>query len=103
MLDASKRGVVASSSTLPTALSVSTYVEEGARIAAILLVWGVIAAFFTYGIAEIGGPGSLFKTIGPQLGALFALTGLLNAILYLLYRTVDYWRRSVTGALEPEG
>jgi len=102
MLDASKRGVVASSSTLPTALSIDlrrggrSYRRNLARL-------GRYRRVFTYGIAEIGGPGSLFKTIGPQLGALFALTGLLNAILYLLYRTVDYWRRSVTGALEPEG
>jgi len=86
----SKRRLVTSP---PTPLSVSTYVEDGARIAAILLVWGAIAAVFAYGIGNVGGPGSLFTAIGPQLGALFALTGLLNAVLYLLYRTVDYWQR----------
>ncbi|QLG49360.1 hypothetical protein [Natrinema halophilum] len=87
---------MSSSRTPQSALPVSTYVTDGATIAAILLVWGVIAAFFTYGIAEIGGPGSLFKTLGPQLGGVFVLTGLLNAILYLLYRTVEYWQQLTT-------
>ncbi|OLZ42588.1 hypothetical protein A6E15_00340 [Natrinema saccharevitans] len=67
-----------------TPLSVSTDVEDGARIAAIHLVWGAIAAVFAHGIGNVGGPGSLFTAIGPQLDALFALTGLLNAVLYLL-------------------
>mgnify|MGYP006281044927 FL=1 len=72
---------------------VSTYIEDGARIAGILLVWGVIAAFFTYGVTEIGGPGSLFKTLGPQIGSIFFLAGTFNAVLYVLYRAVDYWHR----------
>lgn len=72
---------------------VSTYIEDGARIAGILLVWGVIAAFFTYGLSEIGGPGSLFKTLGPQIGSLLFLAGTFNAVLYVLYRVVDYWNQ----------
>ena len=72
---------------------VSTYIEDGTRIAGILLVWGVIAAFFTYGVTEIGGPGSLFKTLGPQIGSIFFLAGTFNAVLYVLYRAVDYWHR----------
>jgi hypothetical protein len=78
---------------LPPAHSVSDYVADGARIAAILLVWGIIAAFFTYGVTEIGLPGGYFETLGPQIGALVALTGLLNALLYLLYRSIDYWHQ----------
>ncbi len=73
--------------------SIAAYVEDGARIAAILLVWGVIAAFFAYGVSEIGGTGSLFEMLGPLLGVLFALTGFFNATLYCLYRTVEYWHR----------
>lgn len=72
---------------IPPAQSVSTYVEEGARIAAILLVWAIISLFFAFGLTEIGVFGSVFWV----LGGVFALTGLLNAVLYLLYRTVDYW------------
>jgi hypothetical protein len=81
--------------SIPAAQSVSDYVADGARIAAILLVWGIIAAFFTYGVGEIGGPGSIMETIGPQIGGLLALTGLLNALLYLLYRSIDYWHQHV--------
>jgi len=78
---------VSDSQPLPPAQSVSTYVEEGARIAAILLVWGIIALFFAFGLTEVGVFGRVFWV----LGGVFALTGLLNAVLYLLYRTVDYW------------
>lgn len=66
------------------------YVEDGARIAAILLVWAAIASVFTYGVTELGLP---FERIWPRLGNLFALTGVLNALLYVLYRTVDYWQQ----------
>lgn len=74
--------------SIPDPLSVPDYVADGARIAAILLIWSVIAAFFTHGVTELGLP---FERVWPQLGGLFAVTGLLNALLYLLYRTVDYW------------
>lgn len=70
---------------------VTDYIADGARIAAILLVWGVIAVFFVYGMTEIGLP---FERVWFQLGRLFALTGFLNALLYILYRTVDYWHTS---------
>lgn len=76
------------SPSVPTPLSVSTYVADGARIAAILLVWGSLAAFFSYGLTEIGSFAGTFEAVG----GLLALTGVLNAVLYLLYRTVDYWQ-----------
>jgi hypothetical protein len=88
-----KRGTVPTPPSIPSTHPISEYIADGARIAAILLVWGVIAALFTYGVSEIGGPGSLFKTLGPQIGALVALAGLLNAVLFLLYRSIDYWNR----------
>ena len=68
---------------------VTDYVADGARIAAILVIWGAISAFFTYGITELGLP---FERIWFRLGDLFALTGVLNALLYVLYRTVTYWK-----------
>lgn len=68
--------------------SIPTYIEDGARIAAILLVWGVIAAFFVYGLTELT---SSFERVFTGLAGMFALAGVLNAILYVLYRTVDYW------------
>lgn len=75
-------------SPLPVAKSISTYIEDGARIAAILLVWGILAAFCIHGLTELGLP---FEAVWVQLGQLFGLTGLLNALLFVLYRTVDYW------------
>lgn len=74
--------------SIPAAQSVPSYIDDGARIAAILIVWGVIAAFFTYGVSEIGFP---FEPVWLQLGQLFAVAGVLNAILYVLYRAIDYW------------
>lgn len=77
--------------TIPDSHSVPAYIEDGARIAAILLVWGVLAAFFAFGVSEIGRQGAMGETIGPALGAIFMATGLLNAVLYVLYRLADYW------------
>jgi uncharacterized membrane protein len=62
--------------------SVTDYVEDDARIAAILLVWSAIASVFIYGVTELGLP---FERIWPRLGNLFALTGLLSVIPYILY------------------
>jgi hypothetical protein len=67
--------------------SVASYVEDGARIAAILAVWGAIAAFFAYGVTDLGLP---FERAIADLGPLFALTGVLNAVLYVLYRALDH-------------
>jgi hypothetical protein len=74
--------------SIPEPQSVRVYIEDGARIAAILLIWGVIAAFFRYGIGDLGLP---FGRLWLQFGELLGLTGILNAVLYLLYRTIDYW------------
>jgi hypothetical protein len=73
-------------------LALTAYIDEGARIAAILLVWSLVGAFFTFVVSEVGGVGSLFETIGPGLGGVFAVVGLLNAILYVCYRSIDYWQ-----------
>lgn len=77
--------------SIPSAKPVSSYVEDGVRIAAILLVWGAIAAFFTFGVTEIGLP---FESLWLGLGRLFALTGICNVVLYVLYRAIDYWNAS---------
>lgn len=79
--------------SIPATHSIPDYIADGDRIAAILLIWSVIAAFFTYGVSEIGGTGSLFETLGPQIGALVAVTGVVNTILFVLYRSIDYWHR----------
>lgn len=78
---------------LPPTKSIPSYIEDGARIAAILLVWSVIAAFFAFGLSELGGTGGLFETYSPQVGGVIALAGLLNAILYIVYRGIDYWHQ----------
>ncbi|WP_245851630.1 amidohydrolase family protein [Halorubrum persicum] len=89
----SENRIVSQPPSIPSVHSVAAYVADGARIAAILLIWSVIAAFFTYGVSEIGGTGGLLETLGPQIGTLVALTGLLNAILFVLYRSIDYWHQ----------
>jgi len=71
---------------------IPVYIKDGAYIAAILLIWGVLAAFFRYGVGDIGLP---FEQLWLQMANLLAVTGLLNALLYLLYRFADYWHRSV--------
>lgn len=81
------------SPSIPEPGSVSSYIADGARIVAILLVWGVIAAFFTYVVSEIGGTGSLFETLGSQIGGVIALAGILNTLLYILYRAIDFWHQ----------
>ena len=77
--------------SIPQSHSIPTYIEDGARIAAILLVWGILAAFFAFALGEVGGPGGFGQTLGSSLGALFMATGFLNAVLYVLYRLADYW------------
>jgi hypothetical protein len=67
------------------------YVVDGVSIAAILLTWVIIGIAFEYGVSSIGGTGGLFETSGPQLGAVVALTGFLNALLFSLYRAIRYW------------
>ena len=79
--------------SIPETHSIADYIADGARIAAILLIWSVIAAFFTYAVSEIGGTGSLFEMLGPQIGALLAVTGVLNAAMFILYRSIDYWHQ----------
>ena len=76
---------------VPEPQSIADYVADGARIAAILLIWGVLAAFFSYGVTELT---SSFERVFTQLGMLLAIAGLLNALLYILYRTVDYWHET---------
>lgn len=76
---------------VPEPQSIADYVADGARIAALLLIWGVIAAFFSYGVTELT---SSFERVFTQLGELLIVVGFLNALLYMLYRTVDYWHET---------
>lgn len=75
---------------IPPAHGVRTYVEDGLRIAGILGVWGVVAAVAAGFVGNLGSTGGLLSEIGPPLGGLFLLVGLLNAVLYLVYRGIDY-------------
>jgi hypothetical protein len=86
-----KPGEKCTVTTVPEPQSVANYVADGVRIAAILLIWGVIAAFFRYGVTELT---SSFEQVFTQLGELLIIVGFLNSILYILYRTVDYWHET---------
>lgn len=83
---------MSSPDALPAPLSVRTYIEDGAYIAAILLVWGVLSLFSSYLLSEIGGTGSLFAMLGPWLGDILMQVGLLNAVIFAIYRATDYWQ-----------
>lgn len=72
--------------TLPTPNDIQTYLDDGARIAVILLIWGVLGTFVQFGLTELG----IFERTLWQLGDLLLLAGALNAILFVLYRVVDY-------------
>lgn len=76
----------------PVPRPVTTYLGEGLRIAAILLAWADLAAVFTLGVSQIGTTGSLFASVGPRLGLLFVVTGVLNAVMYVIIRSIDYWQ-----------
>jgi len=83
---------VSPSTSLPAALPVRTYIEEGGRIAAILLVWGVLAAVATFVIGNFGYRSSIIAIVGQWLGTVLGLVGVLNAVLYVVFRAIDYWR-----------
>lgn len=65
--------------------------EEGVRIIAILLFWGLLAALARYGIGNIGfaGPGQLFFEIGRNLAILFVITGIASALLFVIARGIQ--------------
>mgnify|MGYP000324333145 FL=1 len=78
-------------STASDADPITDYIEEGARIAAILIVWGIIAVAVGWlfeDVVAVTRPG----VFGLNLGAIFWLTGMLNALLYVCFRTVDHYR-----------
>jgi len=77
---------------MPPAHDVRTYVEDGVRLAGILGVWGVIAAASAAGLGNVGSTSGLFSELGPALGGLFLLAGLFNAVLFVVYRGIDYSR-----------
>lgn len=68
------------------------YLEEGVRISVILLVWSVVA----FAVGTLGDAPPLGLIELPVVGGLasvFWLTGVLNAVLYVAFRTVDRYRR----------
>ncbi|WP_135663658.1 hypothetical protein [Halorhabdus rudnickae] len=78
--------------TAGDASPLTDYVAEGARIAAILLIWGIIAVAVSWVFDDViaaSRPG----IFGVNVGAIFWLTGVLNGLLYVCFRTVDHYRR----------
>ena len=75
--------------SVPDAQPLTDYIEEGARIAAILLVWGIIGAAVGWVTTDLVRIGTLFDAI--SLSGVFVLAGFLNAVLYVCYRAIDYW------------
>lgn len=77
---------------LPPAHGLATYVADGARIAGILVIWGVFALVGTAVFGNLGSTGGLLGRLAAGVGGLFLLAGLLNALLFVVYRGIDYWR-----------
>lgn len=65
--------------------------EEGTRIIAILLFWGLLAALARYGIGNIGfaRPGQLFFEIGRNLAILFVIAGVASVLLFVIARGIQ--------------
>jgi CHASE2 domain-containing sensor protein len=81
---------VSTEPSIPDPRPVSDYLADGARILAILLVWGVIAAAAGWAADDV----FRVRELSSGLSGALAVTGLLNAVLFVCYRTVDYARRS---------
>lgn len=66
--------------------------EEGGRIIAILLFWGVLAALARYGVGNIGfaRPGQLFFELGRNLAILFVITGIASVLLFVIARGIQH-------------
>lgn len=71
--------------SVPTVEELTWYLEDGTRIAGILLVWGLFALVVGELIAMMS------FTIGAQVRTLLLVAGTLNGLLYAGYRVVDYW------------
>lgn len=65
--------------------------EEGPRILAVLLFWGLLAALARYGVGNIGfaRPGQPFFEIGRNLAVLFVITGIASVLLFVIARGIQ--------------
>ncbi|MFP4590680.1 MAG: hypothetical protein ACLFM8_04350 [Halobacteriales archaeon] len=70
-------------------LPITNSLADGLRLLGIQLALGGLVAIATYGIAEF--EGLQLPAYGPRLGAVLAWTGVLNALLSVVYRSTDYW------------
>lgn len=78
----------------PPPQPLATYVAEGARIAAIVLAWNAIGVGFVLAFAlpaSVVGVDLLALSFSAVLGV-STLVGLLNAVAYVGFRWIDYWR-----------
>ncbi|WP_330632349.1 hypothetical protein [Halocatena halophila] len=61
--------------------------REGVYIAVILIFWSTFAFIGIFGVANIGySTESLFSWLGNTLGLVFAITGIGNALIYVIVR-----------------
>jgi hypothetical protein len=88
--DHSRDGFMTRESTQESVTS-REILEEGARIFAILLFWGLLAALARYGVGNIGfaRPGQLFFEIGRNLAILFIITGIASVLLFVVARGIQ--------------
>ena len=72
-------------------LSLVDYLSEGLRIAAILLVWSLVGTLVSLGLGNFGYPGGLGAAAGAWIGTALVVAGVINALLYVVFRSIDYW------------
>lgn len=75
----------------PEAVTSRDIIEEGGRIIAILLFWGLLAALARYGVGNIGiaRPGQVFYELGRNLAILFVTTGMASVLLFGIARGIQ--------------
>ena len=71
--------------------SLVDYLSEGLRIAAILLVWSLAGTLVSLALGSAGAPGGLLPSAGAWIGTALVVAGVLNAVLYVVFRGIDYW------------
>ena len=71
--------------------SLVDYLAEGLRIAAILLVWSLAGTLVGLALGNVGYSGGATAAAGAWIGTALVVAGVLNAVLYVVFRGIDYW------------
>lgn len=82
---------MASNRSTSDMLSLADYLSEGLRIAAILLIWSLVGTVVSLALSNFGYPGGIGGAAGAWIGTALVVAGVINALLYVVFRSIDYW------------